>query len=158
MGLTPDRQDGPSLEEEQQWEDRGPGGDNNGDPTVEGAMRRVTHAIRYFVNSAVTQIARWKNVPAGFDDVDLTGIADGQGLAYNATSKQMEAVTFPGAGGGEANTASNVGGEVEVFKQKVGVDLRFRTLDEDGGLNISQETDTVKISTGFRRQFFLMGG
>lgn len=60
--------------------------------------------------------------------------------------------------GGEVNTASNVGGEVEVFKQKSVYDLEFRTLDEDGGLNISQETDTIKLSTGFRRHFLMMGG
>jgi hypothetical protein len=72
------------------------------------------------------------------------------------TSAGVKSLTA-GAAGGETNTASNVGGEVEVFKDKSGVDLRFRTLDEDGGLNISQETDTIKLSTGFRRHFLLMG-
>lgn len=96
MGRTPDRQVGPSLEEEQQWEDRGPGGDSAGDPAVEGAMRRVTNTLRWFVGGVVTQIARWKNPPAGFDDVDLGGIANGQGLAYNSTSKQFEPQTFAG--------------------------------------------------------------
>jgi hypothetical protein len=96
VGRTPDRQVGPSIEEEQQWEDRGPAGDNDGDPTVEGAMRRVTNVIRYFVNGAVSQIARWKNPPANFDDVDLAGITNGQGLAYNAANFQFEPQTFAG--------------------------------------------------------------
>lgn len=75
-------------------------------------------------------------------------------LAYvGGSAKSLTA----GAGGGEANTASNVGGEAEVFKTKAGVDLQFRTLDEDGGLNVSQETNTIKLSTGFRRSFLLMG-
>ena len=34
-----------------------------------------------------------------------------------------------GGGGGEANTASNVGGAVGLFLEKVGVDLRFRTIE-----------------------------
>ena len=34
-----------------------------------------------------------------------------------------------GGGGGEANTASNVGGAVALFLEKVGVDLRFRTIE-----------------------------
>jgi hypothetical protein len=72
------------------------------------------------------------------------------------TSTGIKSLTA-GAAGGETNTASNVGGGVEVFKDKSGVDLRFRTLIEDGGLNISQETDTIKLSTGFRRSFLLMG-
>lgn len=98
MGRTPDRVPGPRFEEEINFEDRGPGGDNTGDPSTEGAVRRVTKVLRYFVDSAITQIARWKNVPAGFDDVDLAGITDGQGLAYNDTTKQFEPQTFAGGG------------------------------------------------------------
>jgi ethanolamine utilization microcompartment shell protein EutL len=62
-----------------------------------------------------------------------------------------------GAAGGEANTQTNVGGGVELAKAKSGVDLPIRTLVEDGGLNISQETNTVELSVGFRRSFLLMG-
>lgn len=96
MGITPDRQPGPREEEELQFDDRGPGGDNDGDPTVEGALRRVTNVLRYFVNGAVSQIARWKNPPTGFDDIDLNGITNGQGIAYNSTTKQFAPHTFAG--------------------------------------------------------------
>lgn len=99
-----------------------------------------------------------------FEDLTASGNPSEEGqvrlvsddlIAYlGGTTKSLTA----GAGGGEANTASNVGGEVEVFKQKSGVDLQFRTIDEDGGLNVSQETDTVKVSSGFRWHFLLMGG
>jgi hypothetical protein len=63
-----------------------------------------------------------------------------------------------GAGGGEANTGANVGsGEGEVYRDKTGVTLNFRTLKEDGGINITTDGDEVKISTGYRRHFLLMG-
>jgi len=98
MGLTPDQAAGPSDEEEVQFEDRGPAGDSTGDPTAAGALRRVTNALRFFVGGAVRQVLQAKNPPTGFDDIDLTGIASGQGLAYNATSKQFEPQTFAGGG------------------------------------------------------------
>ena len=51
-----------------------------------------------------------------------------------------------GVGGGEINTASNIGGEYEVFAQKVGPDLQFRTLSEGVGVNITQTADTLQIN------------
>ncbi len=49
---------------------------------------------------------------------------------------------------GEANTASNIGAEIEIFKQKAGVDLEFRTLKAmSSKITISNTTAAVlKIS------------
>lgn len=50
---------------------------------------------------------------------------------------------------GEPNTASNVGGGAECFKQKVGEDLEFRTLTStDGSVTITENTDTIDLSSG----------
>lgn len=87
---TPDRTPGPSLEEETQYEDRGPGGDNDGDPTVTGGLRRVTDSLRYKASGQVEQVLKARNYPAGFDDVDLTGILDGDPLTYEASSKTFK--------------------------------------------------------------------
>lgn len=103
MPKTPDRAAGPSDEEEIQFEDRGPSGDNDGDPTVEGALRRVANTLRYFVGGVVTQVARWKNPPAGFDDIDLTGVVNGDLLEYDAVLKHFK----PGAGGGGLTAGSH---------------------------------------------------
>jgi hypothetical protein len=49
-------------------------------------------------------------------------------------------------GGGEANTASNVGtGEGDVFKQKAGVDLEFKTLLAGSGITITNNASDVTI-------------
>lgn len=47
---------------------------------------------------------------------------------------------------GEINTASNVGGFAEVFKQKVGVDLEFRTLVGGTDIQIVQVADTLTFN------------
>jgi len=48
----------------------------------------------------------------------------------------------------ELNTASNVGGGSEVFKQKVGEDLEFRTLTSiDNSVTITEGPDTIDFAT-----------
>lgn len=52
----------------------------------------------------------------------------------------------PLAGSGETNTASNVGGETELFKQKSGVDLEFRTLSAGPNVNLVSGANVISIS------------
>jgi hypothetical protein len=53
-----------------------------------------------------------------------------------------------GGGGGEANTGANVGsGTGQVFKNKTGVTLNFRTLQAGPGITISQSTNEITLSS-----------
>jgi hypothetical protein len=57
---------------------------------------------------------------------------------------------IPGASGGEANTASNVGGAYGLFKQKSGIDLQFKTLIPGYGITIDSTADNITIN---RREY-----
>jgi hypothetical protein len=53
-----------------------------------------------------------------------------------------------GAGSGEANTASNVGsGAGQLFKQKTGVDLEFRSLAAGNGVSVTNNTSDITLAT-----------
>lgn len=69
------------------------------------------------------------------------------GGANITTAISGDTVTITGAaGGGETNTGSNVGGGAEVFKQKVGVDFRHRTLVASTNITIQEQSTFIQIA------------
>jgi hypothetical protein len=59
---------------------------------------------------------------------------------------QVVTGTTGGAGGGEANTASNLGGGIGLFGQKSGVDLQFKSLTSTGNtITITSDSNTVNV-------------
>lgn len=52
----------------------------------------------------------------------------------------------PGAGGGEANTASNLGSGFGVWANKTGVDLRFKSLVKGEGIKMDSTSTEITIS------------
>ena len=53
--------------------------------------------------------------------------------------------TYGGGGGGEANTASNVGAGVGVFDQKTGVDLQFKSITSNGSIDIVSTASEIDV-------------
>jgi len=77
-----------------------------------------------------------KVTPIGTDQIMINDSADDGAL------KWIEISSLPSGGGGEANTASNVGtAGVGVYKAKVGVDLRFKKINA-GSSKVSITDDT----------------
>jgi len=79
------------------------------------------------------------------DVIVATPIA-GDVLTYNTVSGQWENAQPPGAEGGEANTASNVGAGVGVFQNKVGVDLRLRSIVAGTNVTVTEGADSITIA------------
>ncbi len=54
-----------------------------------------------------------------------------------------------GGGGGEANTGANLGSGAEVFKEKAGVELRFKTLIAGSNVTINELADEIVINSSY---------
>jgi hypothetical protein len=89
------------------------------------------------------------------DILDFNLILDSSGSAYSGTYLGTfsalnafldKCCPSGGGGGGEANTASNVGAGAGVFKQKVGVDLQFKSIVVTPPLNLTAGADDLTIS------------
>lgn len=66
--------------------------------------------------------------------------------ADSNNKKRVNVTNLPTGGGGEANTASNVGGFSDVFKTKSGIDLQFKTLQSsDSSLTLTGNTNDVDL-------------
>lgn len=71
------------------------------------------------------------------------------GTVLSADSSEPLGVKWvapPGAGGGEVNTASNLGTGNQLFESKSGVDLRFRTLTSSDNVVMTTNANDVAIS------------
>ena len=67
---------------------------------------------------------------------------------YNSTTNSFTCAAGTPGGSGENNTASNVGLGIGVFKQKTGVNLKFKSLLDDGIINISSLTNEISFALG----------
>jgi len=78
-------------------------------------------------------------------DLQFKSIVGGVNVTVSETSDE---ITIDSPDTGEANTVTNVGGfGVGLFKQKVGVDLEFKRIVAGAGVALTNNADTVEISS-----------
>ena len=100
----------------------------------------------------------WQPKPSGgannldqLTDVDTATDTpdDNDVLTYSASGSKWVPAAPPGAGGGEANTVTNVGtGEGTLAKAKVGVDIPLKSLKQGTDIVLTNNTNDVTIDTG----------
>lgn len=94
-------------------------------------------------------------------DVDTvtTAPTNNQVLTYSTGSSQWIPATPPGASGGEANTASNIGtGEGTIFSTKTGVDLKFKSLKQGNNITLTNNANDITIASNISGSGSLKSG
>lgn len=105
-----------------------------------------TSTLKHSTTNATGDIIRYDSTSGKY--IRLAKGTANQVLATNAAGTDLEwQVPAAGGGGGESNTASNVGtAGIGLWYQKLGVDLQFKSLfSPDGSVNISDDTGNQKI-------------
>src|SRR3990172_678124 len=80
------------------------------------------------------------------DDLQFRTIQAGNGTTITTIGTVIQINATGSGGGGEANTASNVGTGVGVFQTKNGVDLQFHSLLAGGNITITDLGDELQIN------------
>jgi len=105
-----------------------------------------TNTVKHSTTNAQGDVMFYDTTAAKY--IRLARGTANQSLTVNAAGTSLEWQTITGGGGGgEANTASNVGtAGIGLFYQKLAVDLQFKSLfSPDGSVNISDDTGNQKI-------------
>lgn len=80
-----------------------------------------------------------------FNDLNFTNIQNGDVIQFNSTTNKWNNV--PSSVLGESNTGNNVGGETgEIFRDKTGDTLNFKTISGGNQITITNNADTIDIS------------
>ncbi len=87
-------------------------------------------------------------------NVDLRTLQAGTNITITQNANDLE---ISASSSGEDNTASNVGTGVDVFLQKIGVDLEFRTLLANAEILITQNALDLAFSIGAIAQAKITG-
>lgn len=79
----------------------------------------------------------FKNLIPG-ENIKITNSLNNNEVIISTTADVLSA--------GEANEGINLGGGIEVYKEKNGVQLAFRTLSAGSGINLIESSDTILVS------------
>ena len=117
---------------------------------VTGLWKRVGGAIQPVFTGGIDLLISGTNRYLNFN---TTVGETGYGIRDNGGTIQVKnsagAWSNISVGGGEANTASNLGSGEGVFSAKVGIDLRFKSLKAGTGITLTPSATEILVeSTG----------
>ena len=116
-------------------------------PVLQGGPLTVTQAITDLGNTTLQQVTDNGNlttnpiVTPSINGAAITSSGAGGNLYLDDAGNYTAP---PSGGGGEINTASNVGSGEGVFKQKNNVDLQFKSFESSGSaLSVSSDANNI---------------
>ena len=109
--------------------------------TYDEAKTALSAAVDIDPYNAFDTFRGWLVVQQGC--TDLTDVATAEFVS--AGKLGLVDVASGGGSGGEANTGTNVGTGASVFKDKLGVALRFKTITGSGQATVTETEDTINI-------------
>ena len=108
----------------------------------------VSSGTMYYTDSRVLTKINSTSIDA-LSDVDTTSVTPNNNdvLTWSSSDNEWIPAIAPGAAGGEANTVTNVGAGVGLYKTKVASDLKFKTLIfNPAAFSVTENTDDISIS------------
>ena len=100
---------------------------------------------KYYTETRVDTNIGAKSINALVDVDYANAPVNNDVLIWNATNGKWEPGVAPNTSTGEANTASNVGTGLGVFKQKTSVDLEFYKISAGTGISVTQQGNNLQI-------------
>jgi len=89
----------------------------------------------------------WFKQKSGID-LQFKSVTAGSNIVITPSADEIQISAT--SSGGEVNTASNLGTGRNTFKQKIGVDLQFRSLTQGQGITLTENSDDISIGTNFK--------
>lgn len=125
----------------------------------------ITQGTQNYVNDFETTLNDQQNQSASLIDnvnydlhsLTLRGLEAGPGILINVVDADNDQYTTDetkivisstgGSGGGEVNTASNLGTGAGLFAQKIGTDLQFKSIVAGSGIDVSVSGTALTITS-----------
>jgi len=110
-----------------------------------GQSNTISHSNAHIIGSNITSISANTTHVERLNIGTIGGGTPVGNLGFDSSGNVVTGTT--GGGGGESNTASNVGVGQGVFKQKSGVDLQFYSLSGGTNTTLTLNGDTVVVDS-----------
>lgn len=110
------------------------------------------HAVKIFGDSVIVQtVPTVSQFPFILGQATalkrIQGTAPGQVLKWNGSAWALAADSIASGGNGEANVGANIGSGVGVYEGKVDTTLRFKSLTEGYGIDITSTATEINIKS-----------
>lgn len=128
---------------------------DSSDGSITISEDNIGNNINLVLNGSLGEVNTISNIGTGTGvffqkngtNFELKSLKQGSNITI---TNDADSITINAAGSvGEANTASNIGTGAQIFREKIGIDLAFRSITSiNGHLNVEQFANTINLDLG----------